>query len=152
LAHDGTRSIAFWIYATLWLMRWSSKLNLILGVRNYNRDWLPTSLQYVDSYIQRRNMNVLFPISIVLSIWVLVRVVDAAHASVLIDVQIGYTLVATVVTLGALEHLFLMLPIGEGRLWEWASPQKPTSGIAALNLDEQSEAPPIVGKQFQADT
>ena len=44
--------MALWAFTVLWLMRWSSKLNLVLGVRNYNRSWLPSHLAYVDSYTQ----------------------------------------------------------------------------------------------------
>ena len=132
-------------------MRWSAKINLILGVRNYNRDWLPATLQYVDSYIQRRNMNLLFPASMALSVWVLVEIITRAHASVLVHEQIGYTLVATLVSLGALEHIFLMLPLGEGRLWDWASPTKSASGFGPLALNGQSPAAPICSETFQVD-
>lgn len=151
LADGGVNSVAFWTYSTLWLMRWSAKINLILGVRNYNRDWLPTALQYVDSYIQRRKMNVVFPLSMALSLWVLVQIVNRAHASLSVNEQIGYTLVATLVTLGALEHVFLMLPLGEGRLWGWASPPKSASGFSEFALTGQPSVGPMHADSFQGD-
>lgn len=151
LAEEGVRSVAFWTYSTLWLMRWSAKLNLILGVRNYNREWLPASLQYVDSYIQRRKMNLLFPVSMGLSVWVLVEIVIAAHDTVLVNEQIGYTLVATLITLGALEHVFLMAPLGEGRLWDWASRPKSKTPTAMLVLATHASSTTAVRETFQPD-
>ena len=61
--------VALWAFTVLWLMRWSSKLNLVLGVRNYNRSWLPSHLAYVDSYIPKRPFNILFPVSLVAVCW-----------------------------------------------------------------------------------
>ncbi len=122
LAEAGAMSVIFWTYSTLWMMRWSAKLNLVLGVRNYNRDWLPSDLQYVDSYIRRKPMNGLFPLSLVVAVSVTVRVFLLSLDPRPIPEQIGLTLVATLLALGVLEHLFLMLPLGEGRLWGWASP------------------------------
>jgi putative photosynthetic complex assembly protein 2 len=41
LTAGGENRVAAATCATLGLMRWSAKLNLFLGVRNYNQDWLP---------------------------------------------------------------------------------------------------------------
>lgn len=151
LADEGTQSVAFWTYTTLWLMRWSAKLNLILGVRNYNRDWLPKSLQYVDSYIQRRSMNMLFPASIAMSMWILVQIVDAARTTANVNEQIGFTLVATLLSLGALEHIFLMLPLGEGRLWHWASPAKSSSNDPLPDGADISRGASAVPETFRGE-
>jgi putative photosynthetic complex assembly protein 2 len=124
LADGGGMSVMFWTYATLWAMRWSAKLNLVLGVRNYNRDWLPDDLQYIDSYIQRRSMNPLFPLSLGVATFVAAWVFYLSLGASAIGTQIGLTLVATLLALGALEHVFLMLPLREGRLWGWAAPEE----------------------------
>jgi putative photosynthetic complex assembly protein 2 len=49
----GDNRVAAATCATLGLMRWSAKLNLFLGVRNYNQDWLPGAPAYLDSYTRR---------------------------------------------------------------------------------------------------
>lgn len=112
---------ALWTYSTLWFMRWSAKLNLILGVRNYNHEWLPEPLAYVDSYIPRRAMNPLFPVSLLVSVAVTWWLFAMALAVLPSPEAISLALVGTLVGLGAAEHVFLMLPIGERRLWHWAS-------------------------------
>ena len=38
--------------AVLWLMRWSTKLNLFLGVRHFNSQWLPDNMRYITSYLK----------------------------------------------------------------------------------------------------
>ena len=67
-------------------------------------------------------MNGLFPLSLVVAVAVTVWVFLLSLDPRPIPEQIGLTLVATLLALGVLEHLFLMLPLGEGRLWGWASP------------------------------
>lgn len=113
---------AAWAFCALWFMRWSAKLNLVLGVRNYNRSWLPEHLAYVDSYIPRRRMNPLFPLSVLvgttLAWWLGVLAAGAPD----LGSRVSLTLVCTLVTLGTLEHVFLMLPLNEAALWRWASP------------------------------
>jgi hypothetical protein len=37
--------------------------------------------------------------------------------------QISYTLVASLAALGTLEHLFLMFPLRDAALWQWAAPR-----------------------------
>ena len=36
--------------AVLWLMRWSTKLNLFFGVRHFNSEWLPAHMRYITSF------------------------------------------------------------------------------------------------------
>ncbi|CAN0304554.1 unnamed protein product, partial [Phaeothamnion confervicola] len=57
-------ALAAWTFVVLWLMRWSSKLNVFLGVPNLNEDFLPEQLSYLKSFMPHRPMNLLFPVSI----------------------------------------------------------------------------------------
>ncbi|WP_163591818.1 DUF3623 family protein, partial [Klebsiella pneumoniae] len=49
----------------LWLMRLSAKLNVFLGVRNLNEQFLPEHLRYMHSYFRQRSSNALFPVSVI---------------------------------------------------------------------------------------
>ena len=113
---------AVWTFAVLLLMRWSAKLNLVLGVRNYNQQWLPSHLHYLDSYIPRRRMNALFPFSLLIGAGVSYLIFEGFQSSVALGERISLLLVGTLTVLGTLEHVFLMLPVGEARLWSWAMP------------------------------
>ena len=119
---DQPNQITFWAFSVLWLMRWSAKLNLVLGVRNYNREWLPVHLAYLDSYIPRRPFNMLFPLSLALGSALTYVLLHTSYMATDLSVVVGLTLVGMLAALGTLEHLFLMLPLGDSALWHWAAP------------------------------
>jgi putative photosynthetic complex assembly protein 2 len=124
-------------FAVLWGMRWSAKLNLVLGVRNYNSNWLPDHLEYLDSYIPRRRMNPLFPLSLIAGIALTAWLASLAATAPTLAAQVSYTLAASLAALGTLEHLFLMLPLRDALLWQWAAPSV-VSVSAELYPQEQS--------------
>ncbi len=64
LTWDAANPVGLWTFTVLWLMRWSAKLNVFLGVPNLNGDWLPAHLGFLQSYMGRRSMNHLFPLSV----------------------------------------------------------------------------------------
>lgn len=107
-------------YLTLWLMRWSAKLNLFLGVANFNVDWFPVHMRYLATYIRRRRMNGLFPVSITLATLTAVYWSTAAGNATTLHQQTGYTLVASLMVLAILEHCFLVLRVRDSALWNWA--------------------------------
>ena len=70
--------------------------------------------------MQRRRLNPLFPVSVSLgsgvACWYLVQVLAAGSVAE----QAAYSVVGLLVALGVLEHWFLVLPIQDSRLWQWA--------------------------------
>jgi putative photosynthetic complex assembly protein 2 len=123
LCWGGVNQVAALTFCALWLMRWSAKLNLFLGVRNYNLDWLPRHLRYLDSYTRRRRMNALFPLSVLAGGVAAFLCFSAAADGAAGFATTGYTLVGTLLSLAVLEHLFLMLPLRDAVLWQWALPE-----------------------------
>jgi putative photosynthetic complex assembly protein 2 len=121
LVAGGANTVAFWTFVALWLMRWSTKLNIFLGVRNLHGEFWPAHLQYLKTYARERSMNLLFPWSLLLiALAVGICFVDAVTA---VD---GYTrtsavLLGTILLLGLAEHLFLMLRVADERLWRPAT-------------------------------
>lgn len=112
--------VAGWAFLALWMLRWSAKLNLYLGVPNLHEDWIPAHLKHLTSYMRRRPMNILFPVSVTLaSIGAALLWAGTAHAPTPASAT-GMMLVATLLALGALEHWFLVLPIQDSVLWNWA--------------------------------
>lgn len=107
-------------FAILWVMRQSAKLNLFLGVRNLNEQFLPAHLAYLHSYFRRRRMNGLFPLSVLASSvaavmgWQLALGGGQTAAA-----EAAAVLCATLLTLGLLEHWFMVLPLPSQALWQW---------------------------------
>jgi putative photosynthetic complex assembly protein 2 len=113
-----TNSVALSTFAVLWVMRLSAKLNLFLGVRNLSEEFLPKHLAYLQGYFRRRRMNLLLPISLIAAGAVALSVGQdalAARAGSFEATQL--TLVATLLVLGMVEHLFMVLPFSASALW-----------------------------------
>lgn len=111
--------VGAWTFLLLAVMRLSAKLNIFLGVRNLGEALLPEHLRYLQSYFARRPANTLFPLSIAVlgstCAWLSVLAFDAADA----PSAVGYTLLATLVALGLLEHAFMVAPIPPEAMWRW---------------------------------
>ena len=106
-------------YTTLWLMRWSAKLNLFLGVANVHDEWFPQRLAYLSSYIRRQPMNLFFPLSVCAGTIAATWMFSAADTADSFRMT-GHVLVGTLLALGTLEHWFLVLPLRDSLLWQWA--------------------------------
>ena len=124
LSAGGPNQVAAATCISLWLMRWSAKLNLFLGVRNYNSDWFPDHLQYLDSYTRRAPMNLLFPLSVTAGTTAAVLLLASALATTDPFLRAADLLVSALLSLAVLEHWFLVYPFGESALWRWALPQQ----------------------------
>jgi putative photosynthetic complex assembly protein 2 len=117
---DGANAVGRSTFAVLWTMRQSAKLNLFLGVRNVGEEFLPERLRYLASYFRRRAVNPLFPLAVGASgivaaiLWQ--RAVDAEPGS---SAAIGTALVAALLSLAILEHVFMVMPLSAVALWRW---------------------------------
>lgn len=139
LTWGAPNQVGTWTFVILWLMRWSAKLNIFLGVRNLNLQWFPDHLRYLESFIVRRRMNPLFPVSIVLATAAAAWVLSGASGTgaTAADVAAAW-LLGTLILLAILEHVFLVVPLPDAALWNWAlparsdarGPQDPTSPIS----------------------
>jgi putative photosynthetic complex assembly protein 2 len=113
--------VGTWTFVILWWMRWSAKLNLFFGVPNLNEDWLPEHIRFLTSYLSKRPMNLLFPVSVSVSTVIMCLLVETA-----LDLPPGrfagtaLMLTATLLALGILEHWLLVLPLADAALWSWA--------------------------------
>jgi putative photosynthetic complex assembly protein 2 len=113
--------IATWTFLVLWVMRLSAKLNVFLGVPNLSEEFLPDHLHYLESFIARRPMNLLFPVSVMGATVVGVLLVLEALAAEPGSFELaGSILVAALLGLAVLEHWFLVLPLPDAALWSWA--------------------------------
>jgi putative photosynthetic complex assembly protein 2 len=123
LTYSASNQIALMTFLALWIMRTSAKLNLFLGVRNWSAEFLPQHLQYLTSYFKHRTMNWLFPGSVLISVWLIYHAMSMAFSPLAGDVnKTGMLLIAGLLALGLLEHVFMVLPFSAARLWKWAMP------------------------------
>ena len=121
LTWDEENQVGTRTFVILWGMRLSAKLNVFLGVPNLSEEFLPEQLQYLKSYLKKKPMNLLFPVSVTVSTVIaalLVRSALAADASAF-EVA-GFVFLAALLALAILEHWFLVLPLPDAALWSWA--------------------------------
>jgi len=133
----GSNQVGLWTFLAFLVMRQSAKLNVYLGVRNLSEAFLPDHLRYLESFFARRRMNLLFPVSVLAGLGACALLVAAAFDPAATRHEaIGYTLLASLVALGLLEHVFMVLPIPADGLWRWSlnsraareqAPQRPSA-------------------------
>ena len=123
--------IALWTFCVLWLMRWSVKINIFLGVRNLHFEYLPAHLGYLSTFVRKRNMNELFPLSMFLSIGVFLLLVSAAIGAPAASTSgVGATLLATLLGLAIVEHGLLVVNLDDSFLWRLGLRSRDDGGAA----------------------
>jgi putative photosynthetic complex assembly protein 2 len=116
---DAVNQTGLWTYVILWGMRQSTKINIFLGVLNFNEAFLPQHLKYLITYFKRRAMNFLMPFSILLSVIFLVPIWSRVTSDSSAYEMTSSALLGTLIALGLLEHLFLIMPFPSELLWKW---------------------------------
>lgn len=104
---------ALWCFAMLWLMHLSARLNVFLGVRNVSEEFVPAHMEVLKSFLRRRNMNPLFPISCT-------ALTGLTAYLIFLPQTFSVTMAATLAAIGLLEHVLLMLPLPIERMWHWS--------------------------------
>src|SRR5262249_49642886 len=106
---NAPNQLGWWTFAALLVLRQSAKINLFLGVRTLNDELLPAQVDFLRSYFARKPINALFPFSVTLATATAAFLAVAAiYAPSRFD-ALAYSLLATLVALGALEHWFMVL-------------------------------------------
>ncbi|MBE7212080.1 MAG: DUF3623 family protein [Gluconacetobacter diazotrophicus] len=120
LTWHAPNQVGTWTFMVLWWMHQSAKLNVFLGVRNLNEEFLPEHLQFLRSFLTKKPMNLLFPVSVTVSTVIAVHLVQMAVAAATPFAAAGFTFLATMMVLAILEHWLLMLPLPAAALWGWS--------------------------------
>jgi putative photosynthetic complex assembly protein 2 len=148
LTWGGANQVGTWTFMILWGMRLSAKLNLFFGVPNLHHEFLPEHLQYLRSFLNKRPMNLLFPVSVTGSSLIALVVVQGAvahHASAFQTA--GGLLLATLLALAILEHWFLALPLPDAALWRWAMGSRNRTRPSAVKPQPTLLVPALSGKR-----
>lgn len=104
-------------FLVLWLMRWSAKLNLYLGVPCFETGWFPKRLAHLPSYMNRQAVTPFFFLSVGAASVGVVGLLVSASRTAGAEAMI-YSLPAVMLLLAIVEHVFMALPIADTRLWQ----------------------------------
>ena len=128
VSFGGANQVGTLTFAVLWTMRVSAKLNLFLGVPVLNDGFMPAPIAYARSYFRRGPVNPFFPAVVLLSALATCALVGAAaEAEAGSAGRVGDILVASLLGLAVIEHLFMVVSLPIDRLWAWS-----TRGTARL--------------------
>jgi putative photosynthetic complex assembly protein 2 len=107
LTRGGVNRVGFWTYIAFWVSLQSAKLNIFYGVKNPGTQFLPPQLAHLARFFGPLENSTFLPASLsVLTVatigllWRASRATDPKNRR-------GYALVATLVALAVVEHLFL---------------------------------------------
>jgi putative photosynthetic complex assembly protein 2 len=116
-------------FVIFWLMRWSVKLNIFLGVRNLHHEFWPSHLQYLQSYTRNRVMNAWFPCAIAAALAAAFFLLSsAAGAEPGSAERTSAVLLLSILLLAILEHALLMLPVPDAILWRAGTRSRESAG------------------------
>jgi putative photosynthetic complex assembly protein 2 len=124
-------------FLLLFVLRLSAKFNLYLGVPNLSDEVFPAHLDYLKSYFRKARCNALFPFSVVLSggltVWAWMAAQAAPAGS---GAWASGMLLAGLGALGVVEHFFLVLPLRDAKLFQWASSTSTRTAKAAVLFEQ----------------
>lgn len=125
MSRDAPNQVGAMAFALLLAMRLSTKIAIFLGVPNMSTDILPPHLGYLKSYFgkPRLGLELYAAIAACLALAAWLAAIALAAPANSADAA-GASLLFALAALGALEHLFLALPLRDGALWGWALPTR----------------------------
>ncbi|MFZ5690066.1 MAG: putative photosynthetic complex assembly protein PuhE [Pseudomonadota bacterium] len=139
VSYGAPNRIAIWTFAILWLLRLSAKLNLFLGVPNLHDELLPERLSHLRSHFRRGPTNPLLPASIVLAVFAAGYCVHIAISAENSGLSVtGSMLMASLLALAALEHVFMLIPLPVMNLWNWRRSRDGSTHTTARTAIEPS--------------
>ncbi len=113
--------IGCWTFMVLWIMQLSAKLNVFLGVPNLGEEFLPEHLAHLKSFLNRKPMNLLFPVSVSASVVLATLLAQKAFSAAAAPFEAtGFTFLGVLASLAVLEHWFLVVPLPSAALWRWS--------------------------------
>lgn len=110
LLGGGTNTLGLLVFALSWAMQHSAKLNVLLGVPRLNVELFPQHLRYLGSYWTPRVPSGFFIPSVSIATMLAIMLWLATWAHRLDPSGVRLALLASLVTLGAIEHWMLALP------------------------------------------
>jgi putative photosynthetic complex assembly protein 2 len=130
--------LGLWTFLMLWWMHLSAKLNIYFGMPNLGEELLPEHMRYLQSFMRRRPMNMLFPFSVSISTIIAVLLAQKALSPAASPFEVtAYAILTTLMTLAIAEHWFLVAPVNANSLWQYGV--KPT----VLKPDAVADVAPI---------
>lgn len=152
MSDGAANATALHAFTVLWLCRIAAKLCIFEGVPAMATEMMPERLRYLQSYFGTRAPGVTFALVVASLGAATAWLARGSAEATTMHGAVAHALLATTVGLALLEHLFLVLPVRDGRLWAWAMgfAREPGEDDTANNTADGEAAPsPRVGPGAQ---
>ena len=117
-------AVCFLTFSLLFALRLSSKFNLFVGAPHFTDSFLPGRLAYLNSYFSQKPAGLFF-VATTSAITVLAGgLLWGAVTAETPFAAASLALLGALAALGAIEHLFLALPLPDAALWRWLLPAR----------------------------
>lgn len=126
--------MALLTFALLFVARISAKLNLFFGVPRINTQFLPRPLAHLPSHFRLSRVSLFYPASVLVLAGLTAALLGLTGGAATPEATVGFALLTCLSALALLEHLFMILPLPDERLWRWMLPE------AAHTVDKPSQA------------
>ena len=119
----GQNTIAAATFAILLVARTLAKINLFLGVPRINLQFIPGPIIHMKSHFRVAPATGFLLFSICILVVLTVLFIIWALDGMTPEHSLGYTVLAALAALALLEHLFMVLPLPDAKLWAWMLPK-----------------------------
>ncbi|NJN17743.1 MAG: DUF3623 family protein [Oscillochloris sp.] len=110
LLSGGTNATALLVFVLSWTLQHSAKLNVLLGINSLQAELFPPHLRYLASYWRSGPPSRFFRPSVSVATLLALMLWSAAVAHSADPAGVRLAFLATLMSLGAIEHWMLMLP------------------------------------------
>ena len=141
MLHGAPNALALHAFAALWVCRIAAKLCIFEGVPAMATEMMPERLRYLQTYFGDRPPGVAFGLVVALLGAATAWLARGAAEATSMHAAVAHALLATTVGLALVEHLFLVLPVRDGRLWAWAMgfAREPEPAVDSAIKDDGNE-------------
>ncbi len=117
-------AVAFQVFLMFFALRLSAKLNLFVGAPHFTDEFLPARLSHLRSYFSPRPAGAFLALTAGAAAIGAGALLYAASVTASAFDAVAFALLGALAALGALEHLFLALPLRDAALWRWLLPAR----------------------------
>lgn len=120
LTWGGANPVGVLTFLILWVMRISAKLTVFSGAPHSINAMIPERLRYLTSYFRTDRVSPFFPLCIGAALAAFFGLAYAAIVASTPHATAGCAMLAAFMALAIIEHLFLISPVPDWKLWSWA--------------------------------
>ncbi len=117
-------------FALLWVLRLGAKLTMFSGAPELSTNMMPERLTYMTTYFRHDRISAAFWLSLgFCGVFFAAGLYALLNVNYEVTIQAQVIMLTTLVGLAIVEHLFMVLPVPDSKLWSWAMPTKSKQGL-----------------------